>query len=192
MHSTTRVSRRRGHPWPQETFAHAVAQNNSISGVLAQLGSTVSGTNYGWVHKLVAEHGLDTSHWLGHGHLRGKHHAWSVCIPLEEILVERSTYTDRFRLKKRLLAAGLLRDECAICGIVEWQHRKLVLQLDHVNGIGDDHRLENLRLVCPNCHSQTTTYCGRNIRLGRQPFDRSTKTSAEGGTRTPTGFPKRF
>lgn len=71
-------------------------------------------------------------------------------------------------LKRRLLKAGLLRDECYICGIKEWLGQRLVLHLDHVNGDGDDHDLGNLRMLCPNCHSQTETYCGRNIRLQRR------------------------
>ncbi|MBV9546260.1 MAG: HNH endonuclease [Chloroflexi bacterium] len=168
-------------PWALHTFQTAVAENRSIRTVLAQLGSTVSGTNYLCVHRLVAQHGLDTSHWLGQGYLRNTHHSWSRSIPLERILVESSTYEDRFRLKKRLLSAGLLHDVCAVCGITEWQGRKLVLELDHVNGVGDDHRIANLRLLCPNCHSQTSTYCGRNRRLGRRRVGDQLRC-AEGGT----------
>ena len=74
----------------------------------------------------------------------------------------------RHELKKRLLRAGLLTNACAVCGINQWQGRPLVLELDHINGVSDDHRLENLRLLCPNCHSQTDTYCGRNIRIARK------------------------
>lgn len=55
--------------------------------------------------------------------------------------------------------------KCAICGISEWLGNPLSLQLDHINGISNDHRLENLRLVCPNCHSQTETFAGRNVKL---------------------------
>lgn len=68
-------------------------------------------------------------------------------------------------LKRRLLRDGVLRNECYLCGISVWLEKPLVLHLDHVNGDGDDHRLENLRLLCPNCHSQTDTYSGRNVRL---------------------------
>jgi hypothetical protein len=112
---------------------------------------------------MVRDLQLDTSHWLGMGFLRGKTHAWSPSRPLSEILVERSSYTNRVQLKKRLVAAGLLAYACDGCGIADWRGRPLVLQLDHLNGVNDDHRLENLRLLCPNCHSQTSTFCGKNM-----------------------------
>jgi hypothetical protein len=80
--------------------------------------------------------------------------------------VDHSTYANTGYLKRRLISSGLLRAACYECGISEWRGRKLALHLDHVNGVGDDHRLENLRLLCPNCHSQTETYCGRNKRAG--------------------------
>lgn len=60
------------------------------------------------------------------------------------------------------MARGPLPNVCGGCGISEWRASPLALHLDHVNGIGDDHRLQNLRFLCPNCHSQTETYCGRN------------------------------
>ena len=67
-----------------------------------------------------------------------------------------------YNLKRRLIKSGMLRDHCYICGINTWLDKPLVLHLDHINGDGDDHRYDNLRLLCPNCHSQTDTYCGRN------------------------------
>lgn len=87
--------------------------------------------------------------------------------PLAEVLVERSTYS-RSALKKRLFAEGVKRRECEQCGQgEEWRGRRMALILDHVNGVPDDNRLENLRIVCPNCAATLETHCGRNPALAR-------------------------
>lgn len=65
-------------------------------------------------------------------------------------------------LKKRLIDAGLLKFRCRVCGLSKWRGKPISLQLDHKNGDGTDNRLKNLRLLCPNCHSQTPTYAGKN------------------------------
>lgn len=83
--------------------------------------------------------------------------------PLEEILVERSTYTNRQALKKRLISVGIKEDICESCGLgAEWNNKPLTLQLDHINGVGDDNRITNLAILCPNCHTQTPTFGFRN------------------------------
>lgn len=68
----------------------------------------------------------------------------------------------RIRVKSRLIKEKILEDVCSMCDIYEWQGKKISLQLDHVDGNNHNHRLHNLRLICPNCHSQTNTYCGKN------------------------------
>jgi hypothetical protein len=82
--------------------------------------------------------------------------------PLEQILVEHSTFS-RGHLKNRLYREGVKSPVCELCGQGElWRGERMSLILDHVNGVGDDHRLENLRIVCPNCAATLSTHCGRN------------------------------
>ncbi len=80
-------------------------------------------------------------------------------MPLERILAESRS---RFSVKKRLLEAGVLENSCDECGIRDWRGLPLSIQLHHRNGVRDDHRLENLLMLCPNCHSQTSTFGIRN------------------------------
>jgi len=83
-------------------------------------------------------------------------------IPDEFVFVEKSTYA-RHHIKRRVLEQKLIPYKCNDCGISgDWNNKPLVLQLDHKNGINNDHRLENLGFLCPNCHSQTLTYAAKN------------------------------
>ena len=82
-------------------------------------------------------------------------------MPIEELLVV-GRRTQRGHLKARLLREGLKEDRCEVCGMSEWQGKPISMQLHHINGDGLDNRLENLAFLCPNCHSQTDTYGGRN------------------------------
>ena len=85
----------------------------------------------------------------------------SHLIPIQELLVA-GRRTQRGHLKRRLLKAGLKENRCEDCGITEWRGKPLNMALHHVNGDGMDNRLENLKLLCANCHSQTPNYGGRN------------------------------
>lgn len=85
-------------------------------------------------------------------------------MPIEKLL---SGKRNRTHLKVRLLQAGLLQNRCEICGLDRWRDPEIVMHIDHINGVKNDNRLENLRMLCPNCHSQTETYSGRNMRRNR-------------------------
>jgi len=70
----------------------------------------------------------------------------------------------RAAVKRDLLEAGILENRCGWCGISEWRGKPICIQIDHINGIRNDNRIENLRMLCPNCHSQTETFAARNIK----------------------------
>ncbi len=95
---------------------------------------------------------------------RGDICARSQLVPFAAVLVRGSTY-HRGSLKKQLVRRKLLKEVCAVCGLAPvWEGERLTLVLDHINGVNDDNRLENLRFLCPNCNSQTDTFAGRNCR----------------------------
>ena len=83
-------------------------------------------------------------------------------IVLNEILEGKHPSYQTLKLKKRMIKDGIRENKCEICGIVGWNDKPLSMQLDHIDGNSHNHKLENLRLTCPNCHSQTETYCGKN------------------------------
>ena len=83
-------------------------------------------------------------------------------IPTNEILEGKHPYYQTLKLKKRLVKDGIKKNVCEICNITEWNGKPISMQLDHIDGDSHNHKLENLRMTCPNCHSQTETYCGKN------------------------------
>lgn len=168
--------------YTKEKFIDAVKSSFSVAQTLRKLGLKVTGANYKGFYLRVEALNIDTSHFTGRAHLKGKSHSWSPRIPIDEILVENSSYISSNNLKKRLIKESLLLNRCHICGINSWLERPLVLHLDHINGKNRDNRLENLRLLCPNCHSQTPTYAGksRKKRLSsRRPALAPTKHCAD-------------
>ena len=116
------------------------------------------------IKRIIQENGFDISHWH---YPKNKAANLKNKKPLTEILAEKSKYTNTHCLKRRLVKEGILDYICSNCGISSWQGKPISLHLDHINGINNDHRLENLRILCPNCHSQTPTYAGKKLKRNR-------------------------
>jgi len=140
----------------------AVAQSRSVAEALRRLGMCSSGNNRLTFRRYVEEWGVDTSHFDPAAARRAA--LRRPPTPLEEVMVENSTFS-RGGLKRRLFDEGLKDRRCEVCGQGEiWRGRRMSLIIDHINGIRDDHRLENLRIVCPNCAATLDTHCGRKNR----------------------------
>src|SRR6201995_1288169 len=145
----------------------AVEKARSAAAALRRLGLRPAGGNYGTLKRLVAFYGISTDHFDRICALNWPQ--MQVLIPLDEILVEGSTY-GRSKLKNRLYDEGLKERACELCGQGEhWHGRWMSLLIDHNNGVGNHSRLGNLRIVCPNCAATLETHCGRKNAINRTP-----------------------
>lgn len=145
----------------EEEVRVAVAASMSFAETLRKLGLCSTGGNWKTLRRYTAERRIATDHFDPYASSRGPR----TRIPLEQILVESSTYS-RNHLKQRLYDAGLKVPACELCGQgEEWLGRRLAMILDHVSGVRDDNRIENLRIVCPNCAATLDTHCGRKNRM---------------------------
>ena len=152
--------------YSEDEAREAIAASLSWAEALRRLGMCSTGGGYKILQKYAAIWEISTEHFDPSAASREalkRHH--SQPIPLEELLVVgRPFHSDS--LKKRLYAAGLKERRCELCGQGEqWHGKHMGLILDHINGVRLDNRLENLRIVCPNCNSTLDTHCGRNAAL---------------------------
>jgi hypothetical protein len=139
----------------------AIAKSKSWTQVLREIGYCPSGGNPATVKKYAKLWNISSDHFDPYAGVMDR--VRRPAKPLSEILVEGSTFS-RSNLKLRLYTEGVKVPVCELCGQDEmWREQRMGLILDHMNGIRNDNRIENLRIVCPNCAATLDTHCGRAI-----------------------------
>jgi Zn finger protein HypA/HybF involved in hydrogenase expression len=142
--------------WDETRLRDAVNKSECKSDVLRFLKISTKSGNFQTLDKYLKKYGIDNSS-LEYDYKRGN--KWGIKHRNEEIFCKNSVVSKN-TLKNRILKENLIEYKCGSCELGDtWNGKKIQLQLDHINGKNDDNRVENLRYLCPNCHSQTETYC---------------------------------
>ena len=148
--------------WEEESLKKVISSSLSVREALIKMGLRGAGGNYRYFEKYIEMYHIDTKHFLGKGWSKNKSVPKEPVCSLEEILVKGS-YFSIVQLKKRLFGAELKQPKCEECG---WEKQsedgRVPIEIDHINGDHCDNRFENLRILCPNCHSLKPTHRGRN------------------------------
>ena len=155
--------KRRSAIWllPDKEFRDLVKQSESYVEILRHFGKENKGGNQRTLMRRIHEDGISTHH-IDSTRRERLFNNHKKALPLETVMVKNSTYS-RGSLKIRLLRDQIIDNKCSICGQEpNWNGKPLILVLDHINGEGQDHRSQNLRLLCPNCNSQQPTFAGRS------------------------------
>lgn len=146
--------------YTKQELEKAIEDSKSYAEVLRKIGLCQTGNNHQTIKKYTNLWNLNVEHFSTKSE-RAKLYLNNPPKPLESILTKNSSY-NRTNLKKRLYEAGLKKPICELCGQNEnWRGKQIALILDHKNGIRDDNRLRNLRIVCPNCNATLETHCGK-------------------------------
>src|SRR6516164_8655510 len=141
--------------YTKQQLLDAIDNSTSIAQVLSKIGLAPKGGNYQVVKKFIKQENLDTSHFNGQGWNKGK--TYGPKRPIEDYLSNKFTITSH-KLRKRLIAEKVFENKCYGCNLTIWLNRPIPLELEHKDGNHDNNTLENLILLCPNCHALTPTY----------------------------------
>jgi hypothetical protein len=151
--------------YTKEKLTEVINKNLSIAGVCRELKIKACGGNYKTLQSKIKEWEIDITHFTGAAWNQGSRFiSFSKKYKLIDVLIENSPYKSSTILKRRLFKEGLKLEKCEECGISEWNGKKITLELDHINGNNTDNSFDNLKILCPNCHSQTSTF--RNKKRG--------------------------
>jgi len=155
-----------------ENVKFVIETSTNMSEVLKKLGLKVSNGNYRTIKKIITDNLINITHFnrkIGYGRKNNKK------IPLIDLLVEESNYNST-KLKNRLISEGFKEHKCEKCERYEWLGDIIPIELHHINGNCRDNRLENLQILCPNCHTLTDNYGSKNIKMKRvQPLKKILK-----------------
>lgn len=150
--------------WTELQLKIAVESSTSVRQVLTKLNLVEAGGNYTHINHAIKDYGFNTEHFTGKGWSKGLKGIGKPFIPLVNILTKNNRFQSH-KLKKRLFSEGLKEPICEECG---WAKQsidgRIPVELDHINGDKLDNRIENLRILCPNCHSLKPTHRGLNRR----------------------------
>jgi transcription elongation factor Elf1 len=152
---------------PKDQLQMLLDTSNTLTDVLVKIGYKKQGGFRKRLNERIIQENLDLTKFKENNTIWKKTRLPinNKVIMLSTYLIENSTIS-RTALKKRLIKEKIIDYQCAVCGLSnEYNGKVLSLQLEHINGIPNDNRLENLCFLCPNCHSQTSTYCGRNVKV---------------------------
>lgn len=142
-----------------EELIEAIKQNSSIRQVLITLGLAPQGGSYATINRAIKKYNIDTSHFTGKGWNKGK--SLPSKRKIEDYLSNQQSIQS-FKLKNRLISENILPRICSNCNLTEWLGKPIPIELDHIDGNNLNNNLDNLRLLCPNCHALTDTYRGKN------------------------------
>lgn len=153
-----------------EQFIRLIKESGNIAEVLFKLGYSTKGNSWGYsqVKQRMTDLNLNFAMFKGKNPFYKRSEENKIS---KESLFRENCKHQRNVLRRFVISNALIPYRCAICGVTEWNGKTLSLELDHINGINNDNRLENLRFLCPNCHSQTCTYGSRNSKITESSYE---------------------